>query len=206
MTVIKIVPDALTTLERTKAFLGISGDAHDGQVTMAINFVTSFLKKFTKRQLKSTQYTNEVYNGTGQPTLVLRQYPVTALASLQERNTIGNSDAWTTINPENYHYGAEDGIITCVTQDFLKHPERYRVSYTAGYLIDFDNEDNPALHTLPAELEYITHKLVSSIINNIKSEGQSNVRVGDMSVTINQAVFGSSEIKEMLGKYSTPTI
>lgn len=206
---------ALTTLARAKAFLDISGDSKDGLISMLANMATGFIETYTKRRFLRQTYTNEEYDGTGTNVLVLRQFPVVTLSSLQV-NTSGDSSAsWQSIDTVNY-FGYEDGRVALnspvagfLDADagcFIEAPNKYRATYTAGYLIDFDNENDPTRHTLPQEIEYACLKLISSAMNSRKGEGLSSAKVGDLAMTFRKGVIADEEIKEILGKYASATI
>jgi len=206
---------ALTTLARTKAFLGIGSDKHDTILIMLVNQASGFIERYLKRSLLSQTYTNEEYDGSGTNTLVLKQFPVTAVASLQV-NTSGDSTAsWQTIDTKNY-FSYEDGRIMLnnpvagfLDQDagtFIPHPQKYRVTYTAGYLIDFDNENTPGSHTLPEDIEYACLKLVSALFNTRRAEGYTQARVGDQSMSMRGAIMGDKELKDILGTHVSATI
>jgi len=206
---------ALTTLARAKSFLEISGGSKDDVLSILINQVTGSIEQYLKRKLLSQTYTNEVYDGPGGDTLVLRQFPVTTFTQLQV-NVSGDSSAdWQTIDSARY-FSYEDGRVTLNVaipgfldgRDgyFTKAPKKYRATYVAGFLIDFDNENNPVLHTLPQELEYACLKMLSAVFNSRKSEGLQSIKVGDISMTFKKAVMGDQEVKDILGKYTNATI
>jgi len=206
---------ALTTLARLKAFLGTSGDSKDTMYTILINQATGFIERYTKRRLLTQTYTNEEYDGTGTGTLVLRQFPVTAFTKLEVNTSGDSSDAWQEADGNTYHW-YEDGRVVLVgpTDNFLSQyggkfvcePNKYRVTYTAGYKIDFDNENDTTRHTLPQELEYACMQLTGGYVNNSKGLGLSSAKVGDVAMTFRQGVSDSPEIKEILGKYASATV
>lgn len=206
---------ALTTLARAKAFIDIGSDSKDTILTMLINQATGFIERYTKRSLLSQTYTNEIYDGTGTREIVLLQFPVTAITSLQvNAGTIGSPD-WQTVGSDRYGYYS-DGRVTLASAfqaflatdagTFIDGPQRYRVTYTAGYLIDFDNENDPTKHTLPQELEYACLQLMSGFMNTRKSQGMSAAKVGDVSMSFKGVVAVDPEVKGILEKYATAAI
>ncbi len=211
-----IVANALTTLARAKSFLGISTDSKDTQLIMQINHVTAFMERYCKRAFKKATYTNEVYDGTGTKMLTLKNFPVTAFTQLQFNRAANNEADWETVDGNRYFTDLLSGVITLAgtlgtfldveAGVFVSAPQKYRATYDAGYLIDFANEANASLHTLPQELEYICLKMVSAGINSARSQGIDSERVGDTSVTYSKQLFGDSEMKSMLDKYVSPTI
>lgn len=205
---------ALTTLDRAKAFLEISGDSKDMVLTLLINHVTGQIEQFLKRSLLSQSY-SEKCDGTGINTITLKQFPVTALASL-EVNTSGDStEDWQTIDTKNYFWYRDGrivlnkpiaGFLDQDAGDFLAYPKKYKVTYTAGFLIDFANENDPALHTLPSEIEYACLKILSGVYNSRKNEGLQSIKVGDISMLFKTKVSNDDEIRLILGKYESVTI
>lgn len=206
---------ALTTLARTKTFLGIGSDKYDSLLIQLINQVTGFVEKFTARNFLRQTYTNEEYDGSGTDTLLLKNFPVASVTTLQFNRAADNTDDWETIGTDRY-FAKEDGRIILVGRSgafldvdagyFIDAPNKYRATYVAGYLIDFNNENDPAQHTLPEDIEYLTHMLVSSLFNTRKSVGFSSAKVGDQSISLRKAVFESPDIKEILEKYRVPAV
>jgi len=206
--------DALTNLERAKLFMGVVSDRYDGLITMLINQATGFINGYVGRALKSTTYSDEEYDGHGDYQLFLKQFPVTAVSALQYNNAVDNSDDWQTFATTDYFW-YENGTIKLQRSTFFDRPEgraflnrlqRYRVTYTAGYLIDFDNEEDTSKHTLPMEIEYVCQSLVAGIFNTRNAQGYSATKLGDQSITMKKLLFGDAEIKDILDKYATPNI
>lgn len=196
-----IVTDALTTLARAKTFLGLSSDSYDSVLTMLINMATSVIKQYTGRDIKSQTYTNQELDGSGSKEIVLKQWPVTAFSTLQYRSVADGSDQWTTIDSDDY-YWYEDGRIVFVAGKFTEAPQHYRATYTAGYLIDFDNEANTSLHTLPFELEMVCLKLVSLGYNTRRADGLVTSKVGDITLQYKANIMSDDTLKTVLDKYS----
>lgn len=209
------VQKALSTLSRAKAYLEISGDSKDTIVTLALNHATDAIEGFCKRHFLRQTYTNEIYDGSGGDTLVLRNWPVSSVSSLQVNTSGDSTESWNTIESSRYHV-YEDGRIVLAggranfsagdSPNFIDAPKKYRVTYVAGYLIDFDQENTVASHTLPAELEYACLKLTSAIVNTRKNEGLQNVRVGDLSMSFRSDIMTDPELKEILTKHQAITL
>src|SRR3990167_2541737 len=199
---------ALTTLARAKVFCGIVGDAQDSRLIPIINQVTGFIERYCKRSFLSQTYTSEEYDGTGTGCLILKQFPVTTLTSLQYRDSDDNSlDTWTTVDSDDYFWYADGRIkLASATGKFREVPKKSRATYVAGYLIDFDNENTPASHTLPEEIEYACHKLVSALLNTRRAEGLEEESQGDQSVRLKKEVFNDAETRAILDKYAAPSI
>jgi len=200
-----ILDDALTTVARMKIFLGISSDKHDGLLTLLINYTSEFIKTYTKRTLKSATYTQEEYDGTGTNTIILKNFPVTTFTTLEVNTAVDNVDDWDEIDSDDFWF-YDDGRVVLVNGNFIEAPQKYRATYVAGYLIDFANEADTTKHTLPMELEFACQKLVSAIFNTRKSEGYTQQKVGDLSVTLKKEVFNDKETRAILDKYTQATI
>ena len=71
----------LTTLANVKAWLGLSQDADNAILARLITGVSLALSQYANRNFMSASYTINV-DGPGGTTLMLRQYPVTAVASV----------------------------------------------------------------------------------------------------------------------------
>lgn len=201
---ITILSGAPTTLERAKIFLGIAGDSKDSLITMLINQSTGIIERYTKRTLKEATYTDEVYVGNGQSKLVLRQFPVSALSAVKEaQNAVDSAPSFTTLNSSTYRF-TDDGIIERLDAIFLEGYQ-YKLTYTAGYKIDFTQENTAAAHDLPQELEYACHKLVARLFNTRRAEGFNTSRQGDTAVGIRDEIL-DADVKGILEKYAAPTI
>lgn len=200
------IQKALTTLARMKSFLGIGNDTHDSLLTMLINQATGVIERYTKRNLLSQTYTNEEYDGNGQYILVLKNFPITTFSSLQYRDSNEPDDeSWSTFDTADYAWFA-DGRIQRLDGKFIEVPQKYRATYTAGYKIDFDNENSATLHTLPFEIEYVCQKIVAGIFNIRKAEGFSKTDVGDSSISLKAKLLDDPELRAILDRYATATL
>lgn len=196
--------NGLTTVARIKVFLGITVAAHDTILEQLINMVSDFVSGYCNRVFQSAVYTNEIYDGTGSPDLVLNKAPVstTATFTLEERSSKSN---WTTIDSEIYYIDFVTGIVHSNGGRFSQLPQRYRVTYTAGWA--FDNfTPGATLESLNlGDLEYACWKLVDkAFINRKGSTGIQSESIGDYQVTFRVSAMTDPEIKEILRKYIRP--
>ena len=71
----------LTDLATVKSWLGVTTSATDGLIATLITAVSAFIPNYLGRQVLSASYV-ETYRGNGQHQLLLRNYPITAVASV----------------------------------------------------------------------------------------------------------------------------
>lgn len=79
-----LASNALTTLHNAKVHLGLT-DAEtddDDLIEMLINQVSDQIERYCGRTFASTAYTNERFDGTGERSLLLPEFPVTAITRL----------------------------------------------------------------------------------------------------------------------------
>lgn len=71
----------LTDLDSVKAWLGVASTASDAQLSGLITAVSAFIANYLGRQLLQADHV-ETYRGNGQSVLLLRSFPITAVASV----------------------------------------------------------------------------------------------------------------------------
>jgi len=208
-----VVDYALTTRARAKTFLDISGTADDDLIDRLINAVTDFVERFCDRRFKQTDYSNEVYDGNGTNRLFLRQYPVVSgkTFTLERRDSYYNEDSWSTIDSEHYFVKEDEGIIIYVGgivsegAVFVKAPQHYRVTYTAGYNFDNKTPGNTLEDVGIGDLEVAVWKLIGKLYNNRKlSTDVKSERLGDYAITLQKEGMIEPEVMEILLKYKRP--
>lgn len=204
-----LVSYALTTRARLKTFLGISSSDDDSLLDQIINSVSDFVEMYCDRRFKKTDYSDEVYDGNGSKYLILKQYPVVSgeTFTLERRDSFDNQDSWSTIDSEYYFVKESAGMVIYVASlntegaYFVKSPQHYRVSYTAGY--DFDNTGGNTLSDAGiGDLEYAVWKLCAKIYNQRKSSGNiKQEKIGDYSVAYESELMVDQELRNILLSY-----
>lgn len=167
-------PYALTTVDRVRTVrLGIDSDQFDGLFANLIDSVTDFIEGECGRRFKQTDYVHSLYtvHSAGQQYLVLKQSPVTEVSSFQYRLGPNTTADWIDLDPQIWELleGGESGIIE-MTYGSL--PKYLRVSFTAGYLIDWDSYSDETQHTLPADLSDLAERLVIKLFKRREAEGK----------------------------------
>lgn len=211
----QLLPYALTTVQRVKDLLVIRDTDSDILIMRLINSVSDFIQGACNgRRFLQQTYTNEVYSAsnTKQKYLILRQVPLYSVSSFQYRAGPPSAPNWTSfivdqfelINPQqdiagNIYYPS--GIIRIYGYIPMLYNNMTRVTYTAGYLIDFENAGNPAYHTLPADLSRLADNLVVRWFKrrdfagmNSKTLDSSTINFRDKLDQDDQAVIGQYRV------------
>ena len=197
-----LVNHALTTVDRTKTFLGISDNTYDTVLEALISSVTDFIEHECDRRFKKTSYTGILLDGEGKNELILPQWPVISSETfkLYERDTVeyGN-DSWCEIDSDDYRIDYDAGIVRANFK-FLNGFQNYKVDYTAGY--NFDLSSTFLSDVELGDLELIVWKLVGRVFNQRKGAGDiRSMRLYNYSVTFTKEAYSDDEIKEVLMKY-----
>lgn len=125
---------SILTMDEAKEFLGIVGASEDVLVESLVMASTLRCETETARKLVSRTYTDEKYNGTGNASLRLRQYPVTAVSAWNLLTTDA-PEAWTpqslTTYPVVVAEPVKDTIVSRNTA-FAWGVMNHQLTYTAG--------------------------------------------------------------------------
>jgi hypothetical protein len=171
-----VYPYALTTLARVKDRLSIKNNDFDSKLIRWINSATDYIQNACGgRQFVKTTYINEVYSPKSRMEryVVLRQIPVVSVSSFQYRAGPPSAPSWTSYTADQYELENPRPVPSDPTQTW--YPEgmvrlygvlptiisnAIRVSYVAGYAIDWPNAGNGSTHLLPADLTDLCENLV----------------------------------------------
>lgn len=159
--------DALITWNRLMADLkgGETYDAEDrDRGIRLINAVSSRINGMTMRKLASRTYTNQILDGTGGETLVLPQYPVTAISAIRVDSSreFGSS---TILDSDDYDWDEDSGIVY-IWGATPAAPRCVKITYTAG------------LTPVPDDLQQCVVEAVLSVWRKVMSKS-----VGVQSIT-----------------------
>lgn len=196
------VAHALTTKEKVKTYLGISGTEKDAVIDQLIGGVTAFIEGYCGgRRFKSTSYV-EIKDG-GKSTLFLDQHPVTALTAVEYKSGTVSDPVWNTYDENSYEQYLAEGYLKFYGK-LPDAPRSMRVTYTAGYLIDFTNEFT-GTHTLPFDLTMVATELAAKAVNNGPSDGIISQSTEGQTVQFDSATIGSLSRthRNILDKYKT---
>lgn len=179
----------LTDETRLKNRLGIdSTDAtRDAVFKSMIYAVTDFIEGMCGRRFKRATYSNEVYDGNeaGEQTvlnwLTLRNGPVVSISSVQYATGDMSSPTWVDFPASSYQADLRLGQLY-FRGGIPRGMQNIRVSYVGGYLIDFANAYDSALHTLPFEVQDLAERLTTKLIKRRESEGKSQEAFNNSSI------------------------
>jgi hypothetical protein len=130
-------PIDLVTIAQAYAWLGITPFSDDINMQFAVSAYSQLIASWCSRNFVSASYT-EVYDGHNSPTLLLRNYPVTAVSSLSI-DGVAITPAGAAPFGDGYTF---DNVRTVAMQgcsQFNRGLQNISISYTAGYVtIPFD--------------------------------------------------------------------
>lgn len=182
---------SLVSVAEAQLVLGISGN--DEKLKFLLNFATDFIEKYTGRRITETTFTGataEYLDGNGTKDLFLKNYPISAIASVEYNNTIANESNWGTVDSKEYFFDPNTGILT-FTYGTAKGNRNYRVSYTAGY--------NP----VPSDLKTACIFLAGEAFKRGGSMGIKSESLGDHSIVFDASLMSQegSVVKSVLNRY-----
>jgi|TARA_Y100000310_G_C20652578_1_gene800256 hypothetical protein len=198
--------NSLTTLARTKDYLGVTNDSNDTLLERLIDAASSFIETYCDRTFKLTSYILQ-QEGSGTDTLILRNYPVIGGVVLDENQSGDSTQDYNTIESKNYWVFNTDGYLQFLNSEtvFIATPEQYQVTYEGGYRVQGATVTGQHI-ALPLDLELATWKLVSSIFNTRNTDGISSQTLGNYSVTFIQAMEMDNELRMTLDNYKHPNV
>jgi len=196
-----ISPYALTTVARVKDRLSMSEANFDTLLARMITGVTDFIEgECGGRRFLRTTYTNEVQTifNKYQKMLALKNNPLVSISSLQYRAGLKSTPNWTEFNTDDWEI-LEDGKAGLVrVYGMLEGVNTIRVSYIAGYLVDFENFGSPT-HTLPADLTDLCERMTTKIFKKREHEGKLSETFEGSTVTYGDLL--DDDTKAILARY-----
>lgn len=212
-----LVSDALTTVSRVSSQLAGYDSDLDSMIENLINEATAFIKSFTNRENFKRGDFVEYYDGwneirTQRRRIQLNVYPVISVTSiayeLANTSSIGETPGSGTFNnllSSDYYVDYDAGLLISASENgFPGGIGNLKVTYTAGYLIDFANPTTPANHTLPHDLTMACEKLVLRELHKRDHEGMSQISSGQSSTSFIEDI--PADIVTILSKYNDPTL
>ena len=171
----------ITTKEKVKTYLGLSGSTHDTLIDELIKNATASIERFCNRSFTEDEYTEYFDTIGGFNKLFLRNYPVASLTSVKYRTGTWGAITWESLNVNDYLLN--DNGKVAFSFPFPEAEKYLQIVYTGGYKIDFDNELLIASHTLPFDLTQVATEIVAQTFNLRTSSGISNESTEGQSIT-----------------------
>jgi hypothetical protein len=131
----------LTTLQAARSRLGQTSDVDDVNLQRAISATSAQIESFCSRKFTAADYV-ERYDGTGKPTLTLRQYPIISVTSVAINGYAIIAGDPTVPIPTGF-FVRQPRTLVLATQSFSLGIQNILISYRAGF--------EPG--TIPADLE-----------------------------------------------------
>ena len=151
----------LTTKEKVKAKLNIDNADEDTIIDDIIYGVTGTITALIGKELNEKSRTYATEDGT----VFLPVTPVTSIETVSDWNGTEYVDR------ENLpRFKASGEVDLCAGPGF----ETVKITYTAGYKIDFDNEDDEEQHNLPAEISELAGRLAVRHYRKLEHEGEAS--------------------------------
>jgi len=177
----------LTTLANVKSWLGLSSDAgpNDGLLGQLITAASAFVVSYIGREILTAGYT-EVYDGTGAEWMLLRQAPITEVASVSFAGRTLTTAADPVAGTPGFLF---DGARLSLVGDRFPHRALVVVSYTAGYA------------ATPPAVEQATIELVGEAFRRRDRIGQTSKTLGGQETVAFSAADMNASIKAMLAPF-----
>ena len=164
----------LTTKERIKDRIGLTTSNFDTLLDRLIAAATDIIEsECGGRRFKETTYTNEVYSiyNSQQKMVALKNIPIGTVTGVQYRAGLKSNPNWTDFNTDDWEV-VTDGKSGLIKIWGIPHDiNQLRVSYTAGFTIDFSNAGTSS-HTLPADLSDMAERLTIKLFKKRENEGK----------------------------------
>ncbi len=192
---------ALTTKARIKDRLGIKEAGFDTVIDRIIAAATDHIEGLCGgRRFLRTTYVNELITifNANQKILALKNIPLISVESLQYRTGLKSSPNYTDFNNNDWEI-YNDGLSGMIrVYGLFNDTNSVRVSYTAGYLIDFPNAGS-ATHTLPFDLSDLAERVTIKLFKRREHEGkQSEVFEG---TTVQWKSLFDEDDKDVIARY-----
>lgn len=194
---------ALTNVSDVKETMGIaSGDlTWDNIITRSINRATEMIEGWCNRRFLATDYT-EYYDASYSEQLILRQYPIISLTSIEARNTTLNDNSFNTVTSDQYFLDNNAGVIDAISGFWGKY-DQWRIVYRAGFTI------------IPSDLAEACAALASYFAGQdpaqvaglaMKREGSRELQFHRMGYTSVEDLFTQLGIAATLQRYGTQAL
>jgi hypothetical protein len=178
----------LTTIERIKTKLSITEDGWDNILTNISFGITDFIQSQLNLILKEQEHI-EILDGKNEK-IYLLNIPILKILKLEKLI----NDKWQ--KQEIPKFNPKTGILDYKGSEGFQN---IRVSYIAGYKIDFENQEDKTKHNLPFEISELAERLIIRQFNKLKDEGKQSVSFENSTTSWSELLDQTD--KEIIGKY-----
>ncbi len=193
---------ALTTVDRVQTRIGLGTAVGTPVLAAIIAAVTDRIEgECGGRRFLRTTYTNEIITifNQNQKYLNVKNTPIESVSSLQYRTGLKSAPNYTDFNNDDWEIvnDGKEGMIR--VYGLFADINAVRISYVAGYKIDFTNTGSPTAHTLPADITDLAERLTVKIWKRREREGNSTESFEGNTVTLDKLL--NDDDKEILSRY-----
>jgi hypothetical protein len=183
----------LTTLANVKEYLGLPAAAgpQDALLGKLVTRISSMIEQHSDRVLSQAAVV-QYMDGSGTPTLSLREYPVSAVASVYYSE---NNDftAPNLVASSEYFLDPDRGLL--IRKGFMPWmrgaPRNHKVSYTAGY----------AIGSMHPAIEHVAILMVARAWGTKENPFVTSQSLRDGSITVKAAAVDFSDLLKQLSAF-----
>lgn len=192
---------ALCSVADVRDTPGVSSSLATAYIQRKINQATEIIEGYCQRRFAQTTYTNEIYDGSHELDLVLRQRPVISFTSLSARSTSLNDDDWDAIPADQYFVDNGAGVIRAIST-FYGGYSRWKVTYVAGY------------ETIPADLREACAALAAFYCSTTQGQTVKRMKEGAREVEYatpfnpkgSASIINDLGLDEVLARYADTVV
>jgi len=181
----QIKSNALTSVEILADYLDLNATNDENILTLCINLATAFIEGYTGRFFEFKDRTQ--YLPANKTKAFLKAIPIDAVTWVKDGDGV------------ELDYKIVSRTSGVVSFDLVDNENDLSISYTGGYLIDFDQVNDEVAHTLPLDLTNLCNEIAGKIYNKRKSQGISNESLEGQNINWEKEI--APETKAILDKY-----
>lgn len=168
---------ALTTLATAKTHLDVTVATHDATIERMIDTASEAIERFCDREFVSRSQTEYQY-GSRTDRILLKHFPVTAVAELWIDNSSDFTDSTNQLAADEFFIDQEVGVGLKPGRLFGRGTRNIKITYTAGFT------------TIPKDLENACIQYVELLYDmwSDRRLGETTKSKGDESITYVQGV------------------
>jgi hypothetical protein len=181
----------LTTKDKVKIHIGVSGSTDDTVITQILQGVDKQIKTYCGWNIEQQTISGKLFDGYDQyPYMSLGGYPIESFSTPQYNAGTTKTPSWTDVDRDDYEIYLDTGII--YWNKIFEGRQNIKLSYKVGY------------STVPYDIELVAIRLCARVYEKRKSEAAGNESVEG--VNIGWANTMTEEDKAILETYRIKTI